>query len=111
MALTLGQVNTPTRSYVVGDRMEVLSDFTCDASYTTGGYALTPAQLGMTVELDFVNAPQAMITTVVYAFWYNVVTGKLLVTTGAAEVANATDLHLLTSRLTAKGKGTPISSV
>jgi hypothetical protein len=105
MALTLASVNVPDRSYVTGDRVEVIRDFTCDASYATNGYALTASTLGLS-NLDFVNATvQAGPTATITGFTYDYVNSKLKALAGAAEVANATNLSTVVGRLVAKGKG------
>ena len=43
MALTVNVV----RSFVVGDHRETVADVTFDSSYTTGGLAITAAQLNL----------------------------------------------------------------
>lgn len=101
-----------SRTYITGDRLEVLIDVVGDASYPTGGYPLTAAQLGLSTELDFINgtvyaAPVATITSVSY----DAVNSKLKFLAGGAEVANATNLSTVTVRLVAKGKGFPLGGV
>jgi len=101
--LSLAQVNTPRRNHVIGNRREVVTDFTCDTSYPTGGYALTAATLGVDLSLDFV---QVSGSPGGYSFEYDYSAKKLKIwASQGTEVSNATDLHTLTGRLVAHGKG------
>ena len=105
MALTFASVNAPDRSYVTGDRVEVIRDFTCDASYATGGYPLVASTLGLS-NLDFVNAVvQPGPTATISSFTYDYTNGKLKAVAAGAEVANAPNLSTVVGRLVAKGKG------
>lgn len=108
MALTIGMVNLGNRNHVIGNRRQVVLDVTFDNSYPTGGYALTPATLGVDGVTDLIRGDAFLISTVAYVPVYNYSTSKLQVTTGNAEVASTTDLHLGTTRLTAQGKGSPL---
>ncbi len=91
----------PVRTFVIGDRREVVADVTFDNSYTTGGLALTPAQLGMTT-LDVVIATSAATGQ---TFPYDYAAGKLMAFAGSAQVAPATDLSAVKSRVVVHGKG------
>jgi hypothetical protein len=51
MALTIAAV----KSFVIGDRRQVIADVTPDNSYQTGGLALTAANIGLT-SLDVIVA-------------------------------------------------------
>ncbi len=98
MALSITRVS----SYVIGDHREVIADVTFDASYTTGGLALTAAQLGMGTSLRAVIPTPS---TDGHTFAYDYANSKLKAFSGASEVANATDLHTLTTRIVVHGKG------
>lgn len=104
MALTFAKVNLDNRNHVLGNRREVVLDVTLDNSYPTGGYALTPATLGVDGATDYVFA-QA--TTTGHLPVYNYGTKKLMVFSGGTEVSNATDLSAVVLRLIAQGKGNP----
>lgn len=102
MAITIGQVNLPSRNHVIGNRREVVMDATLDNSYPTGGYALTAATLGIDIALDFV---QAIATTTGHTFAYDYANSKLKAYSGGTEITNATDLSAVVVRLIGHGKG------
>lgn len=66
----------------------------CDASYVTGGYAVSAAQLGLgavNFAIATAGGVQAAASTAVQ--WvYNLTTGKLQAFTATGEVANAVNL-------------------
>ena len=104
--LSFTKVNKDPRAFVVGDRVEVITDVTFDSSYTTGGYALTPSTLGLD-SIEFVDFDLLPISGAV-EFQYNHSTKKVLAfTNGGAEVSNATDLSTITGRLKVIGRGFP----
>lgn len=77
----------------------VIADVTGDASYPTGGYAITPAIFGLTT-FDFVLVPSAK----GYGANYNDATGKIVVYASAGtEVTAATNLSAVTFRIMAMG--------
>lgn len=95
MALTVSNVKRDlTRVNKV-----VIADVTFDASYPTGGLALTPGQLGLK-EITTVNDDGVGGRT----FPYNRSTGKLMAFASTTEVANATNLSAVTTRLTVIGR-------
>lgn len=137
MSLTLSKV----RSHVIGNRKHYITDVTLDASYPSGGYALSASTLGPDILLDTVHVQQGVGGLL---FSYNYTTSKLqaylptggggtgtfgnptgavpagatgVTSTGAQpaitinpgvakEVPAATDLHTVTVRVEAFGKGT-----
>ena len=103
MAITLGKVNLDNRNHVFGNRREVVVDFTLDNSYPTGGYPLTYATLGVDIAPDTVVAH----SSTGHTFGYDYANQKLKVFSAGTEITNATDLHTVTGRLTARGKGYP----
>lgn len=105
MAISLAQVNVPQRNHVVGNRREVVVDVTLDNSYPTGGYALTPATLGVDLALDYIFA---LPTTTGHVFAYDYANKKLMAFSGGSQVANATDLSAVVVRVVAQGKGSGI---
>lgn len=105
MAIAIGKVNLANRNHVVGSRRQVIVDVTLDSSYPTGGYALTPATLGVDGATDFI---QAVATTTGHTFSYDYVNSKLLAFSGGTQVSNATDLSAVVIRLIAQGKGNPV---
>lgn len=95
----------PVRTFVIGDRREVIADVTFDNSYTTGGLSLTAAQLGLTAA-DVVIATSAITGQ---TFPYDYAGSRLLAFAGAAQVANGTDLSAVRTRVVAHGKGPGLS--
>src|SRR5579872_3180240 len=96
MALTLGAQT----KFSIGARYQVVTPITVDTSYPTGGWALTPAQLGLPlglvdrVEVDYNGKTAAGAATLVY----DPTNQKLMAFGGAAsgsaqaEITNATNL-------------------
>ena len=103
MAITLGKSLVATRQHVIGNRRQVVIDGTLDSTYPTGGYSLTPQQLGVGDEFDFVSATDSVGHT--YGFDYSA--NKLKVFSGSSEVTLSTDLHTVVCRIVAQGKGSP----
>lgn len=105
MAISFAQVNTPARTAVVGDRVMVVTDFTADSSYPTGGYALSPATFGLD-SIDYVDIQFNPVAAAGLG-GYNYATGKLQLFTALSgtEVTNTTDVHTVTGRLQVQGKG------
>ena len=127
------------QKYVVGDRREVIVDITLDASYPTGGEAITPADLslndihwlmaapngGLMFEFDHANSKLkafyptggAAIPAALAAPAVAVPAGATPVTSSgaqpnmtetagiAAQVAAATDLSTIVTRVRAVGRG------
>ena len=90
-----------------GNFYQQVSEITFDNSYPTGGESLTPRELGLNV-IDFMEIESVG----GYMFQYDHANQKIKVftpTTGGAsasaaeEVANATDLHTLVTRIKATG--------
>lgn len=81
-----------------GNFYQQVSEITFDNSYPTGGESLTPRELGLNV-IDFMEIE----STGGYMFQYDHANQKIKVFTPAAEVANATDLHTLVTRIKATG--------
>lgn len=85
---------------VWGMHMINMRDFTGDAAYPTGGYALTGTQFGFgNKALDGVVCIGGDADSAIYDFYYNNVSRKLLILSAGAEVVNGTDLSTLTFRL------------
>jgi hypothetical protein len=104
MAVSYTRVSTNPTQCVIGDRVQLCVDITLDASYPTGGYSLAPATTGFS-SIDFVD-PQLLPVAGAVLFVFNYATQKLMAFTNAgAEVANATDLHLVVGRIQILGKG------
>lgn len=101
MALTY----TNKQSTVIGDRVEVSATYTGDASYTTGGYSITPATFDLD-SIDHVIATLAPVTAAGLA-WFNDTTKKLMLGTAltGTEVSNATNVTTVTGKLIVRGKG------
>lgn len=109
MALTI----TTNKVYSIGDRKEVIATITFDSSYPTGGESLTASDLGLALQVDYVesgavarNGTNAVVTV------YDYTNSKLMAfqsTTGAPnkliEVANTSDLSSYAVRLRVVGKG------
>jgi hypothetical protein len=104
LAISLAKVNTNAHAANGGDRVFVFGDVTLDNSYPTGGYAITPATLGLSA-IDLFVATLSPVAGAVN-FTYNYSTGALQAfqNTGA-ETANATDTHTCTGRFVAIGVG------
>lgn len=78
---------------VIGDRRLTVTNLTFDASYATGGYAVTPSTFGVSV-VDAVLADNPS----GYDVFYNAATGKVQVfASGNTEVAAATNLSAVTA--------------
>lgn len=96
MALTFGA----QKRYNIGGRWQAITSLTLDASYPTGGYAVTGQQLGLPAGLvDYVDLGSA--SNGGYQLSYNYATGKIQAFQGAAaapstEVPNATNLSAVT---------------
>jgi hypothetical protein len=112
MALTVSVLDPPVFSEFTGQKGYKRARVLFDASYPTGGLAITAANLGLT-SLDTMqitgSAPSAA-TTSDYVTW-NASTGKLMAfaSNGAApaqlvEMANATSLAALQVDVLAYGK-------
>lgn len=85
---------------VWGMHMTCIRDFTGDASYPTGGYALTGTQFGFgNKPLDGVLCIGGDADAALFEVYYNNVTRKLIVSSAGAEVVNGTDLSALVWRL------------
>jgi len=119
MAATIAEVSTPSQAQSFGTippfKFHIV-DVTADASYPTGGYLLTPANLSLSALIGAIvigpgkNAAGTLsspVTASVVA-----ATGNLAVQFFAsngvapaqlAEEANTTDLHLFTTRLLVLG--------
>jgi hypothetical protein len=95
----------PVKTFVTGDRREVIADVTFDNSYTTGGLALTAATLGLT-SVDVVVSTPAVTGQI---FPYDLANSRLLAFAGATQVNNGTDLSALRTRVVAHGKGPGLS--
>jgi len=92
---------TTVKSFVTGDRRVSIVNVTGDASYATGGYALTNQQIGGDLETDLVIPTTA--TTGHTAAW-NASTGKLMFFAGGTEVTNATNVSTVTVPVLVYGK-------
>lgn len=97
------------KEFVIGDRKAVLADVTFDNSYPTGGEPLAKKDLFFDVEVDHVDASPAG----GFTFHWDDANAKLLAYQGdntnaaaapSVQVANATDLHTVTTRVFAIGK-------
>lgn len=107
MAISFAQVNTRPSTYVVGDRVQVVTDFTLDGSYPTGGYSLTAGGLNGFNQIDFVDVSCNSVAAAPYLV-YNYATQKLQAFSApATEVTNATSLATVTGRLQILGDGFP----
>lgn len=103
MAIALGKVNLQTSNHSIGNCREVCMDGTLDNSYPTGGYSLTPLQLGVEGVTHYIRADA---TTTGHTFAYDYANKKLLAFSGGSQVSNATDLSAVVIRIVAHGKGT-----
>ena len=94
MAATVAQV----ASHVPGNTREVIVTITGDASYPTGGYALTFPGISNVLFVDAQSSSSGH-----PAVW-NYATGKLqLFTSGGTEVAAATNVSTITVRAAVLG--------
>lgn len=111
MALTLGT----QKRVSIGGRFEVVTPVTVDTSYPTGGWSLTPAQMGLPLGLvDRVEVDYAGVTAVGSVnLEYDPVNQKLMAfaySSGAgvvqAEITNATNIStsLTNLQVTATGR-------
>lgn len=99
--MSISVTNGPVRSS--GDERFVVTDVVLDSSYPTGGYAITPVQLGLgkvnhgisVVKVAGANGPVHV--------YYSPSTGKLLAYSATAEISNAVDLSAVTVQVTAHG--------
>jgi hypothetical protein len=82
---------------VPGSRYSKRVRLTGDTSYPTGGYAVTAANFGFAVQIDYLEIINQLMgaTNAGYQWGYNTVTQKLqlFVQSSAAEVTAATDVH------------------
>jgi hypothetical protein len=98
--MPLGTI-TPVTSFVIGDRWMKIFNVVGAASYTTGGDALTPAQLGFVGDAEFqVSAENSNGVDASYDY----ANQKLKCFSGAAEATAASNLSTSTFRVTAIGK-------
>jgi hypothetical protein len=104
MAINLAKVNASPSASVIGDRIAAHTDFSGDASYPTGGYAL-PASIGIPspdwVDVQFIPVAAAGIA----AFNYSTQKLQFFTTLTGTEVANTTNLTTVVGRLYIRGKG------
>lgn len=91
------------RRIVAGNSVRIVGSVTGPASYTTGGETLTAAQIGALTDGDSTTALTANLSwdsevepTNFRATVLDRTNKKLLFVTAFAQVANATDLHLVT---------------
>lgn len=101
---------TKVAQYVIGDRREHIYTFTAPGSYTTGGDALTKADLGFASTAD-PEFDVAIRSAGGYVFEYDHTNSKVkayrqTAATGAlAEVSNGVDISAATGvRVVAKGR-------
>lgn len=86
-----------------GDRRAAVLLVVGDASYPTGGWALTPADFGLGV-IDWVEPTVQIAPAAAATVQYDKTNSKLKAFTSAGvEVANAVSLVLLTVQVTAYG--------
>lgn len=105
MAVAIAKVNLASTNHVIGNRREQTTDITLDNSYPTGGYALTPTQLGVDGVTDFIIA---FATNTGHTFTYDYANKKLMAWNGTTQIANAVDLSAVVVRVIAHGKGAGI---
>lgn len=99
MAITVGADRMRS---VFGDRRVTTLDITGDNNYPTGGYAITPAQVGMT-RFDVVTVQQPSAGTRLVVWDYSA--GKLKILTAlSTEAANASDQSLIVTTVTFVGE-------
>ena len=114
MALTITQIfpggGTTSQNFpakYTSDRKRPRFNIAADAAYPTGGYPITPSQVGLAEQIDFVDItnqfnPGATGNT---AFWWNKATNKMqaIVVSTGAEVNNGTDIHLCNADIIVEG--------
>jgi hypothetical protein len=89
---------------VVGDKRLTTVNVTADTSYPTGGYSITPAQLGLGAILTVDCAYASSSTPAIRAVRYNNSTSKLLFFDQAfAEIAAGVDLSTFSGQIQAMG--------
>lgn len=106
---------TPIKTYIIGDRKEVIGDLTMSSSYATGGDTAPPSLFGLDLELNVVEmfnditngtlsfrAIYDHANNKVKAFGTNATPGAAV---GDPEVTNATNLSAYVGRVRAVGKG------
>lgn len=97
---------TPTSksvNHVHGDQRLTVTSVALDASYPTGGYAITAAQLGLNSVAHTISSVSVAGTGGIVHTHYTPSTGKLSCYTATAEIANATDVSAETVEITAFG--------
>lgn len=85
------------------DRSRIRAAITADVSYPTGGYPITPQDLGFGRQIDYLDIVNEGIS--VWGSSWNRATQKLqlyVLSTGA-EVANAVDVHTFSCDVVAEG--------
>lgn len=101
MAVTVANVDRPQISSFTALKV---SEVTCDASYPTGGYALTAAQLGLgRVSFALCNVKTTAAAGATVQAWYDPVNALLKLNAAAAEVANASNVATLVVEVVAFG--------
>lgn len=93
MAATL--LKTDADMILGGTRRTAIFKVTGDASYATGGYAITAAQFGLRALLGVLLLGTYTSGASTYGAVYNATTGKLVFTVNGSEVTNATDIHTI----------------
>ncbi len=89
---------------VPGDKRATIVTVTGDTAYPTGGYSITPNQLGMGTVLFVDGAFARSSTPAVRAVSYNNSTNKLVFFDQAfAEIANGIDLSTFSGQIMAYG--------
>lgn len=101
MAATVSDLNF----IVTGDKRRTIGTITGDTSYPTGGYSITPNQMGLATVLlvDVENLLNTSSTTAIDAARYRISTNKLQIFSGSNEVANLTDVSAFQGRFEAIG--------
>lgn len=97
-------VSAGSTSALSGSALRIVTrDITLSSSYTTGGEAVSAAQVGLggiTAAVATIKAPAGSTTEV----YYDTSTGKLKCYTATAEVANAVNLSALVCEVVFFGK-------
>lgn len=96
-------LTTKTANHVLGDERMTVTDVVLDTSYPTGGYAITPAQLGFNVVVHGISGVKVAGAGGIVNAHYLPSTGKLVCYTATAEIASATDVSAETVQITAFG--------
>lgn len=99
MALTL----TPVKgaSYALSNKKARVYDITADNSYATGGYSLTPAQVGLRViDQTVTHGLRKSDGSAIVQVSHDRANNKLILFSGGAQVTNATDLSAYSGRVT-----------